>query len=53
MRKHNKRFAQRMPRVKGDRTNVTQGIAHSLTNSKPFQYGVNRTLQALLSTVGA
>lgn len=52
MRKYNRKFAQRMPRQSGVRTNDPQRVAHELSNSKPFQMAMNRNLQALLSTVG-
>ena len=52
MRKHNKQFALRWSRNKGDRSNFPQSMSHSFVNNKAAQFFANFTLQALLKRAG-
>lgn len=47
MRKHNKTFATRWTREKGDRSNFPQSMAHASVNNKGNQLFANRTLALL------
>lgn len=51
MRKHNKRFAQRGGgvRLKGDRSNFPQCMAHEFLNNKTAQFFANGLLQSVLA----
>lgn len=51
MRKHNKRFARRWSRDKGDRSNFPQSMAHGLVH-KSVQLFANYRLQSLLVRAG-
>ena len=51
MRKHNKRFAQRWGRDKGDRSNIPQNIAHSFVHNKSAQFLANGLLHVQLKHV--
>ena len=52
MRKHNKRFAQRLGRDKGDRSNFPQHMAHGFVHNKSAQFFANGLLQSLLARAG-
>lgn len=52
MRKHNKRFAKRWGREKGDRSNFPQHMAHGFVNNKSAQFLANGLLQSLLARAG-
>lgn len=52
MRKHNRRFAQRWPRDKDDRTNFPQTMAHGFVKNKGAQFYANFLLQGLLARSG-
>ena len=52
MRKHNKRFAQRWSRTKGDRSNFPQHMAHGFVHNKSAQFFANGLLQSLLARAG-
>lgn len=52
MRKHNRRFAQRWPRDKADRTNFPQTMAHGFVKDKGAQFHANFLLQMLLARIG-
>lgn len=52
MRKHNKRFAQRWGRDKGDRSNFQQHMAHGFVHNKSAQFLANGLLQTLLARAG-
>lgn len=52
MRKHNKTFAQRWTRLKGDRSNFPQMMTHSFVNSKANQLFANSLLCRLLLRAG-
>lgn len=52
MRKHNKRFAQRWGRDKGDRSNFPQRMAHGFVHNKSAQFFANGLLQSLLARAG-
>ena len=47
MRKHNRKFAQRFTREKGDRSNLPQQSAHALANDKGFQLLANPILRKI------
>lgn len=49
MRKHNKRFAQRWSRERGDRSNFPQSTAHAFVNNKTAQLFANGLLCSLLA----
>ena len=51
MRKHNKAFATRFGRTRGDRTNFLQTMAHSLCKNKGFHLDSNSLLSALLKRI--
>jgi hypothetical protein len=48
MRKHNRKFAQRWTRSKGDRTNFPQQMAHAFVHGKTNQLVSNGLLLGLL-----
>ena len=52
MRKHNKKFAQRWSREKGDRSNFPQSMAHRFVNTKVNQLWANLLLLNLLHRAG-
>jgi len=52
MRKHNKLFAQRWGRGKGDRSNFPQHMAHGFVHHKSAQFLANGLLQSLLARAG-
>jgi len=52
MRKHNKKFAQRWSREKGDTSNFPQKMAHSFTNDRFAQFWANGLLQACMVSAG-
>ena len=52
MRKHNKRFAQRWQRERGDRSNFPQAMSHSYAKNKAAQLMHNSLLLSLLAVVG-
>ena len=52
MRKHNKRFAQRRGRDKGDRSNFPQHMAHGFVHNKLAQLFADGLLQSLLARAG-
>lgn len=52
MRKHNKRFAQRWGRDKGDRSNFPQVLAHGFVKNKGGQLLTNSLLLSLLHVIG-
>lgn len=52
MRKHNKRFAQRWGRDKGDRSNFPQHMAHGFVNNKAAQFCANGLLQSMPARAG-
>ena len=52
MRKHNKKFAQRWARDKGDRSNFPQQMAHAFVKGKTNQLVSNGLLLGLLARIG-
>ncbi len=52
MRKHNKQFAQRWGRDKGDKSNFPQVMAHGFVKNKASQLATNSLLLALLRVSG-
>ncbi len=52
MRKHNKKFAQRWTREKGDRSNFPQTMAHAFVKGKTNQLVSNGLLLGLLARIG-
>ena len=52
MRKHNKRFAQRWYRGKGDRSNFPQHLTHGYVCNKSAQFLTDGLLQSTLARAG-
>lgn len=52
MRKHNKKFAQRWSRERGDRSNFPQTMAHSFVSGKVNQLVSNGLLLGLMARIG-
>lgn len=53
MRKHNKRFAQRWTRARGDRTNFPQMMAHAFVKDKTNQIMAHGLLHAMIFRLNA
>ena len=57
MRKHNRKFAQRVTRIRladgtVSRSNLSQNLSHKLANDKGFQLAANGLLARLFKRVG-
>ena len=52
MRKHNAKFATRMGRIEGDRTNFPQKMAHTVVNDKAWLLGASTLMNRLLARTG-
>lgn len=52
MRKHNTKFAQRWSRLKGDRSNFPQVMAHNFVKDKSHQFWANGLLHKLFVRAG-